>query len=113
MTEYRCTWCGGSIINDNGEFKCLSCSREFKNPHRQGNPAWQKPHGNAIKKTHIVCTPKVCAKSTRKSPPTPAPVNPQFPAFNDKWQPETQVAWLSTYAQLYKREGGSNDQPRT
>ncbi len=59
---------------------------------------------------------KPSARHPREVPPpappaSPAPASPNgslpsFPSFDGAWQPEVQVAWISSYAELYRARRG-------
>jgi len=116
-----CIHCGGSLIKDDGERKCLSCSRVWKTRtelHRfyeehkteilrdiaeLGRPA-------TLKKWQIPSTTMFSLlKSWLGSHESPAPVPaapssngklPELPAFSNEWTGEVQLAWLNLYRDL-------------
>jgi hypothetical protein len=116
----HCIHCGGNLIRDNGERKCLQCGRAWKSlkelhqfytEHRfeilkdiadLGRPAamgkWRMPSGTA--------TSLLRSWLHEQGPkPEPAPAKPAddhlpvLPVFCNEWAPEVQVKWLEVWSQ--------------
>jgi len=121
-----CRHCGGSLIYEDGERKCLSCGRTWKTLselHRfyeehkveilqdiaeLGRPAATKKWMIPASTLSLLLK---CWFNLHDYPPSQiaAPGHngkmPRLPAFSNDWPPEVQLAWLETYRDLAKKKG--------
>ena len=132
-TLARCKKCGGKIIRDDGDFKCLNCGYEWKT-------RWQKHEFYILHKEEIAADIKTLgykgvkekwrlsgstlqAIKLRASLPTPGNNSPEpnaelvhvipaIPAFDNNWDPSVQIAWLGTMERIYpkNRKGKKENQ---
>lgn len=115
----KCVHCGGTLLKEDGERKCLSCGRTWKNKterhrfydeHRYeilkdvadiGRQAtrekWQIPSATM----HQILTSWLDEKERSPGPGADRSTNghkPAFPEFSNEWDPQVQIKWLEVWA---------------
>ena len=127
MDEYtkpKCVHCGGFLLKEDGERKCLQCGRSWKtlierhqfyDEHRfeilkdiseMGRPAtikkWQIP-GSTLS---VLLKDWLHEKAAVPAPADPPSTNhnlPELPAFSEGWVDQVKVKWLEVYETLLSR----------
>ena len=114
----KCPSCGGGYIVDDGENKCLTCSRVLTgNKELHAYYLYNKEailstvKGLGLQKATLKLNiPKttlygLIKRWSKNGTPAPAPataknttlVLPPLPAWSDTWDPTVQLAWLEIY----------------
>ena len=114
----KCLKCGGKVLRDCSELRCLNCGMEWKSP-REKTAWYDSNREDILKDVRELGQAKACGKWlipkgslsrllsrwTEVTPENPVPVRtptanvmlPGLPAFSDSWPETVQIKWLETY----------------